>query len=260
MKTDTYRTVPRPDTSEPPVKSARGPGPRITRDRVSQIIVCTNVALALVMTVLSFFGAYSNFTSTTASIGTVLLFLVLIPSNLLRFDWWGPKSWVRWLARLRKPLGISTGIWFVAHSVVALVEYFDLRASLVRQFLIGDVALGVVALLVFAALLVTSIKSWQLTLGSNWKRLQRLVWFAVPLALAHSILSSLRLLGEIGQPAPLFFGAMVIFAVAEFFILRARRRGRGNKQSTVWSHAGLIVAGVVAAPLIYGASWISIGA
>ena len=60
MKTDTYRTVPQPDTPESPVKSTRGHGPRITRDLVSRIIVWTNVALALVVTVLSFFSADSG--------------------------------------------------------------------------------------------------------------------------------------------------------------------------------------------------------
>lgn len=259
MKTVTNRIVPKLDTPEPQSKSARSGKPRITRDLVSQIIVWMNVAVALAVTVLSFFGVVGGVTVTTANIGISLLLLVLLPSNLLRFDWWGRKSWVRGLARLRKPLGISSGIWFVAHSVVALVEYFDLRESLVRQLLIGDMALGVVATLIFVALLVTSTESWQRTLGSNWKRLQRLVWFAVPLALAHAILSSLRLLGEIGQPTPIFLGAMMIFAGVEFFILRAKRRAQSNKRSTTWMHAGLVVAGIAAAVLIYGASWITIG-
>ena len=248
-----------PDTSEPPVKSARGSGPRITRDRVSQIIVWTNVALALAATALSFFfSADSGITSLAAIIGTVLLFLVLLPSNLLRFDWWGRKRWIRGLARLRKPLGISSGIWFVAHSVVALVEYFDLRESLVRQFLIGDIA---ARYRLFPDLRRTTRHFHQLLAAYYGIELETAAtpgWFAVPLALAHSIFSSLRLVGEIGQPAPLFFGAIMIFAVVEFFILRARRRGRDNKQSTTRTHAGLVVAGVAVAVLIYGASWISI--
>lgn len=256
MKTVTNRIVPKLDTPEPQSKPAKS---RITRDIVSQIIVWTNAALALAVTVLSFFGVVDGVTVTTANISISLLLLVLLPSNLLRFDWWGRKSWVRGLARLRKTLGISSGIWIVAHSFVALVEYFDLRESLVRQLLIGDMALGVVATLIFVALLVTSTKSWQRTLGSNWKRLQRLVWFAVPLVLAHAILSSLRLLDQVGQPAPQFFGTILIFTVVEFFILRARRRARGNKRSTAWTHAGLVVAGIAAGVLIYGASWIIIG-
>ena len=40
---------------------------------------------------------------------------------------------------------------------------------------------GVVAMVVFAALLLTSHDVSQRLLGKSWKPLQRLVWFSVPL-------------------------------------------------------------------------------
>lgn len=250
MTTDTDRIAPGPDQAQPSAKPSRG--------RVSHVIVWTNAALALVVIAPSFFDAASRVTGLTAQIGTLLLLMVLLPSNLLRFDWWGRKRWVRGLARLRKPLGISSGIWLVAHSVVALAEYFDLNESLVRQFLIGDMALGVVATLIFVALLITSTESRQRTLGANWKWLQRLVWFAVPLSLAHATLSGLRL-NHIDPSSVLLFGVILIFVVVEFFILRTRRRARSDVRRTAWTHAGLVVAGVAVAALIYGASWITVG-
>ena len=251
MTIDKNRIVPATDPAEPPVKPARG--------RVSRVIVWTNVALALVVIAPSFFGEAIGATGTTAQIGTLLLLLVLLPSNLLRFGWWGRKGWVRGLARLRKPLGIGSGIWFVAHSAVALVEYFDLREALVRQLLIGDMALGVVATLIFVALLITSTKSWQRALGANWKRLQRLVWFAIPLALAHTVLSSVRLF-HFEPPGVLLLGVVLTFAVVEFFVLRTRQRARSNERRTAaWTHAGLVAAGIAVAALIYGASWIAVG-
>lgn len=225
---------------------------------VSRVIVWANVILALGVISPSFFGGFGNATGTTAQIGALLLVLILLPSNLLRFGWFSRRKWVRSLARLRKPLGIGSGVWFVAHSAVALVEYFELDGTLVRQLLIGDMALGVAATLIFVALLITSTESWQRTLGSNWKRLQRLVWFAVPLALAHAILSGLRL-NHIEPPGVLLFGIVLIFVVAEFFVLMRRHKARGQSRRGVWAHAGLVVAGMAVAAMIYGASWASIG-
>ncbi len=52
---------------------------------------------------------------------------------------------------------------------------------------------GVVAMLVFVALLLTSSDTSQRLLGKSWKPLQRLVWFSVPLVLVHTIFSSMRI-------------------------------------------------------------------
>ena len=251
MTTDTSLATPGTDRMKSPGKRARGRG--------SRIIVWANVAFALAVIVPSFFSESTGATGLTAQIGTLLLLATLLPSNLLRFDWWGRRGWVRGLARLRKPLGIGSGIWFVAHSLVALEEYFlGLQGSLVRQLLIGDVALGIAAALIFVALLVTSTRSWQRSLGGNWKRLQRLAWFAVPLSLAHTALSSLRL-NEVEPPSIVLFGVILIFAVVEFSVLRTRRRARSKARRTAWTHAGLVLAGVAVAVLIYGASWVTVG-
>ena len=47
-----------------------------------------------------------------------------------------------------RPLGISAGIWFVAHSIVAVIELFDFEQSLPAQFVAPDILLGVLATLV----------------------------------------------------------------------------------------------------------------
>lgn len=50
--------------------------------------------------------------------------------------------------------------------------------------------LCLVATLVFVLMLATSTNGAQRALGPNWKRLRRLVWFAVPLSLAHALVSA----------------------------------------------------------------------
>jgi DMSO/TMAO reductase YedYZ heme-binding membrane subunit len=264
----TYRT----DHSTP--SSSSGPSPAYPPGRgarvrsllrrfslrwLTTIIVLANAAYAGLITVQFLAGAYRHATADTGLYGTILLVLTLVPANLLRFGWFKRRKPVRFLAGLRKPLGISAGVWFAAHTIVGIVEYFDLSLSseLVRQFLIGDMLAGVVAMLVFVALLATSFSALQRRLGKSWKPLQRLVWFAVPLALVHTILSATRL--HHFEMTPVWFlGAIVAFAAFEYFA--SGRRGRGARgREGGWTHAGLIIAGTVTAVLIYAASWVAVG-
>jgi len=110
-----------------------------------------------------------------------------------------------WPANL---LAAALGIWFVAHSTVAVLELFDFERSLLAQFAAPDILLGVLATTVFAALLATSNARAQVGLGRRWKRLHRLVWFAVPLALVHAVLSSLRYVDHVEPPGTALLGGL----------------------------------------------------
>lgn len=237
-----------------PVKStatitAKPPASK-SRFKPSLLIVPINVAAAAIVSTISVFGA-GDMVAPTATVGTLLLFLTLIPSNLLRF---GPfavrgsrsRNLTSALAKLRAPLGISSGVWFVAHSLISL-ELFDLAAPLLTQFAAADIVMGVVATLVFVAMLATSSEAWKHMLGKNWKRLQSLVWFALPLALGHTVLSSLRFNGSIEPPTTALLAGLVAFAAFEFLVLWKR----GVAQRKAWTHAGLVVAGLASAALIY---------
>ena len=143
---------------------------------------------------------------------------------------------------------------------MGIAEHFTLLESLLRQFLIGDMLVGVVAMLVFAALLATSFNAPQRYLGKSWKPLQRLVWFSVPLALIHTVLSATRL-HHFEDTAVWFLGAIVAFAAFEYLAVGRRGRGaRGRRaRGSAWTHAGLVVAGTAAAVVIYAASWAVVG-
>lgn len=232
------------------VKSTAKPPVPKSRFKPSLLIVPINVAAAVIVSAMSVFGA-GDMVAPTATVGTLLLFLTLIPSNLLHF---GPftvrgsrvRNLTSALAKLRAPLGVSSGVWFVAHSLISL-ELFDLAAPLLAQFAAADIVMGVVATLVFVAMLTTSTEAWKHRLGKNWKRLQRLVWFAVPLALGHTVLSSLRFNGSIEPPTTALLGGLVAFAAFESLVLWRR----GVTRQRAWTHAGLVGAGLAAAALIY---------
>ena len=212
-----------------------GPG----RFSTPRLILATNFALAGLLTALSLAGLV-GVTDPSAYIGSALLVGSILPSNWLRLGVpsWGEK--MRALARLRKPLGISAGVWFVVHSAASVWEHFDLSLPLWPQFVRTGILLGLVATLVFVLMLATSTGRAQRALGPNWKRLHRLVWFAIPLSLAHALVT--------GGPEPLaivFYGAIMAFAAFEYRALRGRGAGGAG------THLGLVGAGTLASVLIY---------
>jgi len=218
--------------------AAREPSPAESgRFRLTRLIVTTNVVLAGLLSALSFAGV-AEVTGISAYLGTFFLIGALVPSNLLRLERYASGRRTRALARLRKPLGVSAGVWFVAHSVVSVWELFDLSLPLLPQFARTGIVLGLLATVVFVAMLATSTERARRALGRNWKRLHRLVWFAVPLT--HTILAS-----GLDSPSIVLYLGIMVFAGFEYRALR-RRRMRG-----AWTHLMLIGAGVFAAALIY---------
>ncbi|MEJ7632618.1 MAG: ferric reductase-like transmembrane domain-containing protein, partial [Rubrobacteraceae bacterium] len=185
-------------------------------------------------------AGFVEVTDPSAYIGTVLLVGTLLPSNLLRFGRFSHGRRMRALAKLRKPLGISAGVWFVVHSAASVWEHFDLSLPLGPQFARTGIVLGIVATLVFVLMLATSTGQAQRALGGNWKRLHRLVWFAVPLALAHALVT-----GGLEPPAILLYGGIMVYAAFEY--RRLRRHGAGGART----HLVLVGAGTLAAALIY---------
>ena len=99
-------------------------------------------------------------------------------------------------------------------------EFFDLSAPLLPQFARTGIVMGLVATLVFVAMLATSTDRAQRALGRNWKRLHRLVWFAVPLVLGHAILAS-----GLDSPSNALYLGLIAFAGFEY---RALRGGEGR--------------------------------
>jgi sulfoxide reductase heme-binding subunit YedZ len=195
--------------------------------------------LGVLLSALSLAGL-AQVTSLSAYLGSFLLAGALIPTNLLRFRRYAGGPRLRALARLRRPLGVSAGLWFVVHSVVSVRELFDLSARLLPQFTRTGIVLGLLAAAVFVAMLLTSTDRAQRAMGVNWKRLHRLVWLAVPLTLAHVLLAS-----GVDSPSNLIYVGLIAFAGFEYRALR----GRGAQKAH--THIALIVFGAVVSFFVY---------
>jgi DMSO/TMAO reductase YedYZ heme-binding membrane subunit len=211
------------------------------------IILAALVLVAAVLPETSTLISANNAVSVTADIGSLLLLGTLVPSNLLRFK--RLKQWraLKILARFRAPVGISSGVWFVAHTILSL-RLFDLATPLLPQFATADIVIGALAIVVFVAMLATSNEASQRLLGKNWKRLQLLVWFALPLALAHTVLSSLRFLKDAESLGLIVLGGLLGFVAFEGLASWWRGGAARRKAST---HVSLAAAGVLVAALLY---------
>lgn len=216
-----------------------------TRPWRHHYFVPLNVVLAVLAFALSLVSP-SVIVPGTAYIGGVLLILTLLPTNLLHLERFKRGGAVKTLAQLRASLGVSAGVWFVAHTLTSL-HLFDLAAPLLPQLFAADIIVGTVALVIFVALLLTSNTASQRRMGKHWKTLQRLVWFSLPLAVTHALLSSVRFLGE-----PEALGAVLLTVPAGLVIYEGFLLWRGGAASRkMLAHVRLFVAGVVAAALLY---------
>lgn len=221
------------------IAAVKDRGPKV-RPWLDQFFVPMNVVLAVLVSVTSLF-----FDAGTVARGAAARGHAGAP-QLLHLAQFKREGVVKALAKLRAPLGISSSMWFVAHAVVSL-KLFDLAAPLSPQFAAEDIILGAFALTVFVALLATSNTASQRRLGTKWKRLQRLVWFAVPLAAVHAFLSSQRFLKETESLGTFLLVMLAGFVAFEWI---SQRRAGGASHSKVVAHLRLSFAGVVVAALL----------
>jgi len=163
--------------------------------------------------------------SISAYIGILFLVLTLIPKNLallLPAGWQKPFQAV---GKYKRDFGITAGLLFLTHALLA----WNIFGKLKPEFLVrGEIILGLIALIIFIALLLTSSK-WSIRiLKKNWKRLHILVWAAVPLAFLHSSIAALHFTNEMSIIAVVGFGSLYLLAFAQIFIKK-------------WQHFALIL-------------------
>ena len=112
------------------------------------------------------------------SLRFLLLALAVTPARVL-LDW--PR-----VVLLRRLLGVTAAGYAGAHLVLYCIDQnfhlLTVASEIVRRFYL---TIGFVALLLLGVLAVTSTDGWQKRLGRRWKRLHRLVFLLLPLALWH---------------------------------------------------------------------------
>ncbi len=135
--------------------------------------------------------------------GVLATFLLLIALSFSPLQTIFPKSGiVAWLIQRRRYVGVAAFSYSVVHVVFYFVDLGNLREVL-AEFATPSILTGWVALFILIPLAVTSnpvmtrVMGWQ-----RWKMLQRGVYFAAVLVLAHWLIVE-------QEPGPLLFFAIV---------------------------------------------------
>ncbi|MBD2387180.1 ferric reductase-like transmembrane domain-containing protein [Cylindrospermum sp. FACHB-282] len=186
-----------------------------------------------------------NGAGSSSLVGSVFLLVTLLPNNLLRFERLSKSRKLRALARIRRELGIASGVWFVIHAALSIQKYFSSEISFFTQLTYREILPGFLSLIVFVLLLVTSNRWSQRLLGQNWQKLHSLVWLVLPLVLTHVTFVTLHYHGMILPPPFITYLGLMIFAAVEFFGLRQ------NFPNKNWQHSALVAVGcLICLPII----------
>lgn len=91
------------------------------------------------------------------------------------------------LIKLRRPCGLWSFAWAATHASLFLFVFMRLDFSRILQAVQQRpfIALGQLAFLILLTLALTSSKRAMNSLGRNWRRLHRLIYVAVLLAVTH---------------------------------------------------------------------------
>ena len=153
------------------------------------------------------------------AIALLILSLACTPLNTL-FKW-------SELIKRRRALGLYAFMYATIHVLIYLDLDFGLAWSYILQNFTQDPRLivGAIAFLLLIPLAWTSFNIWKKRLGKNWKRLHKLVYLIVPLAVLHFAWNKkgdiFNLQGDIAQP--LAYGLIVIV----FLVMRIPQVRRG---------------------------------
>ncbi|RME76446.1 MAG: sulfoxide reductase heme-binding subunit YedZ [Chloroflexi bacterium] len=136
---------------------------------------------------------------------------------------------LRQLLPARKLLGLYSFMYAGLHFLIFIWLDYGLDLELLQEAIFEKryAFIGFAAFLILSALAVTSTRGWMRRLGKNWKRLHRLVYLAVGLAIVHFVW-----LVKADLSRPLTYGAVaaVLLAVRLPWVRRKISRVRGYLQ------------------------------
>jgi methionine sulfoxide reductase heme-binding subunit len=109
--------------------------------------------------------------------------------------------------RLRKPLGLYAALYAVLHLAVFVVWDYGLQFDLIWYELSAKrfLQVGLPAVLILAALAITSTRGWMRRLGRGWRWLHRSVYLAALLAALHYLWAV-----KADRRAPLAYATVVV--------------------------------------------------
>lgn len=182
-----------------------------------------SIPTLLVLLALGIFqvGEPAGFSAIT---GTVLLAFTLLPSMLMRLEFFKENPYLRWLIKYRKDVGILSGTWLLSHGLISALFFFKRDESILDQLLEPPLQPVWIMIPILALMLITSNKASERRLGRQWKNLHSLVWLLPGLMVYHGNLSIATFEKEDFAPAAIILATLALVAIYEFIKTRSFKR------------------------------------
>jgi methionine sulfoxide reductase heme-binding subunit len=165
----------------------------------------------------------------------LLCSLALTPARAV-FDWMP-------LVQIRRRIGVAAALYAGLHFLIYVADQkwnlVVVALEIAKRFYL---TIGFTALLMLAALAVTSTNGWQRRLKRNWKRLHWLIYPAAVLAILHFFIQSKANVGEATIAAGLFAWLMTW-------------RFMPSRLRTTYLGLALLVVGTTLAALVFEIGW-----
>jgi sulfoxide reductase heme-binding subunit YedZ len=113
----------------------------------------------------------------------MIIALMITPLSVI----FGNRRWVGWMMKRRRSFGLAAFGYGVLHLLFYLIDMEALKPIL-AEFWAPGIWTGWAAFIVFVPLAITSNNAAMRRMKQGWKRLQRLVYIAAVLTLAHWLL------------------------------------------------------------------------
>jgi methionine sulfoxide reductase heme-binding subunit len=127
----------------------------------------------------------------------LIVTLAVTPLSML----FGPTTWIRWLRKARRNLGVASFAYACLHLAVFLKDTNP--TALLRSFVRPEILTGWLGFFVMLAMALTSTDYAVRRMGTGWKKLQQLVYGGALLVLWHWVFTEKHYLEVAVYVAPL---------------------------------------------------------
>ncbi len=166
---------------------------------------------------------YEGFMHASGEFAARFLIISLIATPLtLMFP---GKGFSKWLLRNRRYFGVAAGLYGLYHTVYYLF-YLDFPKIMGEFWELGIIT-GWIATFVFIPLLITSNDLSVRRMGKNWKKLQRWVYLAAIMVVAHWIFLHYNF-----GPALVHFTPVVLLQVYRVWKQNEKKKAKLARQKT----------------------------
>ncbi|ASK88805.1 protein-methionine-sulfoxide reductase heme-binding subunit MsrQ [Sphingorhabdus sp. SMR4y] len=153
----------------------------------------------------------------------MIVAMIITPLSVI----FGNRRWIGWMMKRRRSFGLAAFGYGILHLIFYIIDMEALEPIL-AEFWAPGIWTGWAALLIFVPLAVTSNNLSMRRLKQNWKPLQRMVYVAALLTLAHWLLIHDGVGGALAHFIPL-----LLLELLRVIIIYGRRHNEPTQRESL---------------------------